>query len=108
MKTHRLAVAALLALALGTPAAAIASPGSDKGADRIRVSYADLNIHSKAGAKVLYARLQKASEDACSVDTYIRLGSLERLVKTKACYKKTLDEFVAQIDSAALQSIHSS
>lgn len=107
MKAHRLAVVTLLALALGSPAVAIASPGVDVG-DKIRVSYADLNIHSKAGAKVLYARLQKASENACSVDTYIRLGSLERLAKTKACYEKTLDEFVAKIDSTALQSIHSS
>lgn len=108
MKTHRLAILALLALALGSPAVAIASPGADDSTERIRVSYADLNIHSKAGAKVLYARLQKASESACSVDTYIRLGSLERLAKTKACYERTLDEFVARIDSAALQRIHSS
>lgn len=108
MKAHRLVVVAVLALALGSPAVAIASPGAESDADKIRVSYADLNIHSYAGARVLYARLQKASENACDVDTYIKLGSLERLAKTKACYQETLDEFIARIDSVPLKRIHSS
>ncbi len=75
--------------------------------DRITVSYADLNIHSAAGARVLYSRLQAASETVCDMEPFRELGSLSRLAEAASCYAETLDEAVAEIDSAALKRIHS-
>ena len=47
---------------------AIAAAPSQFESEGITVSWADLNIHSKAGAKVLYSRLQSASAAVCDVD----------------------------------------
>lgn len=106
MKASRLATIAAAVLALSIPVSGIASAPGEPDADKIRISFADLNIHNEAGARVLYGRLQRASELACSVDSYRILGSLERVAKTRQCYEETLDEFVAQVDSAALKKIH--
>ena len=107
MKAPKLILGAGLALALTGATNVVASPAYEVESDTIKVSFADLNINHEAGAKVLYRRLQQASEEACSVDTFQRLGSLELLAKTKECYEETLDEVVAEINSSALQEIHS-
>lgn len=75
--------------------------------ERVTVSFADLNIHSVAGAKVLYSRLKAASESVCAVESYRELGSLSRVADAETCFVDTLDEAVAEIDSAALRRIHS-
>ena len=86
---------------------AIAAAPTQLESDRITVSYADLNIHSAAGARVLYSRLQAASEIVCDVDSFRELGSLSRVSEVESCFAETLDEAVAEIDSAALKRIHS-
>lgn len=108
MKARKIVMSAVLALALAGPTGVLAGHGEESGASNVKVSFADLNIKHVAGAKVLYRRLQQASADVCSVDTFQKLGSLERLAKTKKCYEATLDEAVAEIDSAVLKEIHSS
>ncbi len=104
-KLVHLGLAALIVAGFTAPAAA-AAPGhfSDSA---ISVSYADLNIHNAAGAKVLYARLKQASETVCKLDSYRELGSLARVADAKACFAETLDEAVAEVSSAALSRIHS-
>ncbi len=87
---------------------ALAAAPTQIESDRVTVSYADLNIHSSAGAAVLYSRLKAASETVCSVESYRELGSLSRVAETENCYSETLDEAVAEIDSAALRRLHSS
>lgn len=108
MKARKLIVSAVVALALAGPTSVLAGQGEESGASKVKVSFADLNIDHVAGAKVLYRRLQQASADVCSVDTFQKLGSLERLAKTQKCYEITLDEAVAEFDSTALKQIHSS
>ena len=108
MKARKLVVSAVLALALAGPASVLAGDVEDPGIQKVKVSFADLNINHVAGAKVLYRRLQQASADVCSVDTFQKLGSLERLAKTQHCYEITLDQAVAEIDSVVLKEIHAS
>ena len=108
MKARKLVISAALALALASPAGVLAGDAEESGLQKITVSFADLNIDHEAGAKVLYRRLQQASADVCSVDTFHKLGSLERFAKAQQCYEITLDEAVAEIDSATLKEIHSS
>lgn len=107
-KTNVLGTVALIVFGLGASASAIAASPSQFDSAAVSVSFADLNIQNAAGAKVLYGRLQQASEAVCNVESYRELGSLSRLAEVKACYAETLDEAVAKIDSAALAEIHSS
>lgn len=101
-----LGTSALLILGFGTKAIA-ASPSQFYDGD-ISVSYTDLNIDSTAGAKVLYSRLQRASETVCNVESFRELGSLSRVAQAEKCYRETLSSAVAKIDSAALRKIHTS
>lgn len=105
-KTIVMGTAALLVLGFGTSAMAASPSQFYEGA--ISVSFTDLDIENAAGAKVLYARLQRASESVCNVETFRELGSLSRVAQTEQCYRETLSAAVAKIDSAALKKIHSS
>ena len=107
-KTILTGIAALIVFGLGASATAIAATSSQFDSGAISVSFADLNIQNAAGAKVLYSRLQQASETVCNLKSYRELGSLSRLAKAQACYVEKLDQAVANIDSAALKAIHSS
>ena len=107
-KTFVTGIAALVLCGLAAPEAAGAAAPSQFEIAKISVSYADLNIQNDAGARVLYARLQKASEKVCSVEPYRELGSLSRVAQAEQCYHDTLDEAVSRIDSDALKKIHTS
>lgn len=106
MKTLQWAAAACLALALGAPVDAAADKGGKAEKQTVRVSYHDLDIHSPDGAKILYARLKRASTTACGADSYVVLGSIERVMESKQCYRETLDRFVDRIDSETLERLH--
>jgi UrcA family protein len=67
------------------------------------ISYADLNVDSEAGAKVLYARLQQAAQDVCSP-----LESHELSVRSKwlRCYDAALSSAVAQVNKIAVTQLY--
>ncbi|MCK5325442.1 MAG: UrcA family protein [Woeseiaceae bacterium] len=105
----------LAAIGLATPMISLAAAPSQIDDTSVNVSYADLNIEAEAGAKVLYARLKRASEQVCSVESHLGwvgarrlLGSLTAVHKAKVCYKDALAAAVAEIDSDTLTNIHSS
>lgn len=108
MKKLQWAAVACLAVALSAPVGAAADKGSKMEKQTVRVSYHDLDIHSPGGAKALYARLKRASTTACGVDSYVVLGSIERVMESKQCYRETLDRFVQRIDSETLDRLHNS
>ena len=74
----------------------------------VKVSYADLNIESDAGARALYSRLKRASRKACNVKSLTSAGSLREVRSASRCYDQTLEAAVREIDSDALTRIHSS
>lgn len=76
------------------------------GQKSVSVSFADLNIKNEQGAKVLYRRLQRASESVCDVRDARNTRCLEDLRAADECYNKTLDAAVESIDSDALMSLH--
>lgn len=108
MKKLRWAIAACLGVMLCAPVTALADKGSKVERQTVRVSYGDLDIERPEGAKRLYARLKRASRTACGVDSYIVLGSIERVVESKQCYRDMLDRFVERIDSDTLDRLHNS
>jgi UrcA family protein len=94
--------------ALAIPMTAIGGAPSQIEDVSVKVSFADLNIHSDAGAKALYSRLKRASEDACGLDSFVRSSGLSEYQAARECYSEALDDAVASIDSDALQEIHES
>ncbi len=106
-KKYRNTLVSLLAAAAIT-APAIGSAAAPTQFDKVsvRVSYADLDIHSEAGARVLYSRLKRASEEVCGIQTHIINGSLAQTMKARECFRDTLEASVEKIDSSALDEIH--
>jgi UrcA family protein len=101
-------IALLVAVGITVPAVASAADPSEDEETSVKVSYADLNIDSEAGARVLYSRLKRASQRACNVESLTEHGSVDRARDAKACYEEVLSAAVANIDSAALSKIHAS
>lgn len=108
-KTNRkTGIALLIAFGITLPAAASAGGPGQAEDTSIKVSYEDLNIDSAAGARVLYARLKRASERACNVESLSEHGSIERALDAKACYDEVLSNAVENVGSDALTRIHAS
>ncbi len=107
-KPSRLTITAFAVIGLALLLVASAGTPSQLDTISVKVSYDDLNINSEAGARVLYARLQSASERVCGVGSILEKGSLSATHGAKTCYLETLDEAVVEIDSDALTSIHKS
>jgi UrcA family protein len=64
-----------------------------------KVQFADLNLDSNAGAKILYSRLREAARDVCSPLLGQDLASKARWNK---CYEGAIAAAVVKINSAAL------
>ena len=99
-------VSLLAAAAITIPAVGLAAAPTQFGDVSVKVSYADLDIDSKAGAKVLYTRLKRASEEVCGIQSHVINGSLAATSKARTCFRETLEATVEKIDSDALSEIH--
>ena len=109
MKKHvinRIVFASLLALAL--PTAALATSPSQRDKIKIQVAWDDLNIDSASGAEILYARVERAAEQACGVATLTELGSVKRVHDARECFDYMVEKAVKQIDRDELSKVHSS
>jgi len=105
--TYRKAYVSLLAAAAITiPTVGFAAAPTQFDDVTVKVSYADLDIDSQAGAKVLYARLKRASEAVCGSQSHVINGSLAATTKARTCFRETLEASVEKIDSDALAEIH--
>jgi UrcA family protein len=67
------------------------------------VSYSDLNIHSAAGARILYRRIRTAAIEVCHFrDSWdLALKNLR-----EACIKSAVDEAVRVVPSQELAALH--
>ena len=99
-------VSLLAAFAIAAPASGIAAASGKFDSVSVKVSYGDLDIHSKAGATVLYSRLRRASEEVCGFRSQEIKSPLTLTTKARACFHQTLEAAVEQIDSDTLQEIH--
>ena len=108
-KTMVLGLAGLSMLGLTVPLSAGAAAPSQYETVQIAVSYADLNIQSEAGARVLYGRLRRASDSVCGLQMARKSRlSLSEVTEARQCFRQTLAEAVAAIDSDVLKEIHAS
>jgi UrcA family protein len=67
------------------------------------VNYSDLDLSRAADARSLYARLQKASDQVCSV--YKDTRNLTRKRLFEACYQDSLTRAVDDIGHASVQAV---
>ena len=105
MRNKKLAVFVAAVAAVATPLTGLAASPNQID-DAITVKFADINVHSAAGAKTLYSRLQNASEKACGVESYTAVRSLPSLAEARACYADTLSAMVERFDSNELDRLH--
>jgi len=71
--------------------------------DKTIVAYGDLNLDSRQGTKVLYARLRNGAEDVCSsIDG--RNLFLKRLWQT--CFDQAVAAAVMQVNRSSLTTLH--
>ena len=105
-KMFRGLLAIIIVVALGAPT--FASTGAKSEAQRVsvKVSYADLNLERQAGAKVLYQRLQNASNQACGLRKLKVERSLNRISEARQCYRETLSAAVEKVDNELVTQIH--
>jgi UrcA family protein len=68
-----------------------------------RVSYADLNLNTEAGAEVLYRRLRSAADQVC-----MSSGSLDAGIRAawRACYDKAMNSAVASVNKPMVTALH--
>lgn len=107
-KRTGLSIAAMTAFGLALPLTGSAAAPNHIEDAAIKVSYADLNIENSAGAKVLYTRLQRASQEVCDIGTHVVVRSLTESRKARNCYEKALAAAVEKVGSAVLSDFHDS
>ncbi len=109
-KLYKSFVAAFVVIVLGGPAVVLAATSSHFETNKTTVSYADLNLESEEGVRVLYQRLQHASKEVCGVASLkipqsILAKSWRRRV-TRQCYRETLSNAVDKFDKQDLTRVH--
>ncbi len=113
LKLFKSLVATFVVIVLSGPAVVQAAGTiSYVEAGKASVSYADLNLESEEGVRVLYRRLKRASKALCSAAPPSIAGSLPESYQThngredRQCYRETLSNAVDKIDNEDLTRIH--
>ena len=99
-KSTTFALIGTLALICAVPYAATAQDSPQPLSKN--VAYADLNIDTSEGARVLYGRLRTAANYVCKTSANFS----EPGAGWKACYDATLAKAVAQINKATLTKLY--
>jgi UrcA family protein len=93
---------ALFALALAGSFGAGSAQAVD--APSATVRFADLNLHSAEGVRVLYARIRSAAETVCG--TRWSVWDHRQVWAWQECYRTTLDDAVRRINQPVLTDLH--
>jgi UrcA family protein len=83
--------------------AALSTAARAEEAPQVHVSYADLNLNSEAGAKVLFQRIRAAAARVCEVPNMRDLSSQSR---AKACTDHAIAVAVDAVKAPALTKIY--
>ncbi len=111
-KLFKSLVATFVVIVLSGPAVVLADTISYFEVGKASVSYADLNLESEEGVRVLYRRLKRASKELCSAAPPRIAGSLPENYQPyngqedRQCYREALSNAVDKIDNEDLTRIH--
>ncbi len=110
-KLFKSLVATFVIIVLGGPAVVLADTISYVEVGKASVSYADLNLESEEGVRVLYRRLKRASRELCSATPPRIAGSLPNIHHSsngleRQCYLEALSYAVDNFDNDDLTRLH--
>ena len=111
-KLFKRLVATFVVIVLSGPAVVLADTTSYFEVGKASVSYADLNLESEEGVRVLYRRLKRASSNLCSATPPKVAGSVANIYldrnpqETRQCYREALSNAVDKIDNEDLTRVH--
>lgn len=94
----RALVATAIFGALASSFGAVSAADLSSSSASITVKYADLNIASPSGARVLYERIRAAAQSACSFFLFTSDEDEAR------CVRDTIERAVAKVDQPALSA----
>ncbi len=95
------ALASILAFGFAASSQAAFAQSQD---EAINVSYADLNISTKAGAATLLHRIHNAADSICGVEN---IGPLDLQQAKAACAKSITDQTVARFNAPMVTALNS-
>jgi UrcA family protein len=90
-----------LAGSIATASARTAEPGPST-----TVRFADLNVQSSEGVRILYARIRGAAEALCGPRWSV--WDARRMWEWKECYDGTIEDAVARVNQPMLTDLHRS
>ncbi len=96
-----LAMLVIASCSLGAAQAAVPHDSYDVRSEK--VSFADLNLSSPAGAAALYGRIEKAARNVCGPDNI-----LGRHFEWQGCCKSAIAAAVGKVNSPLLTAVHES
>ena len=111
-KLFKSLVATFVVIVLSGPAVVLADTISYIEVGKASVSYADLNLENEESVRVLYRRLQRASNKLCSAAPPHVAGSLPYVYyfgnkrETRQCYREALSNAVDKFDNEDLTRVH--
>jgi len=94
---HRLVLPTLAVLALSMAAGAHAEEGI------MRVKVGDLNVHSDAGARTAFKRINNAARNFCGP---LQGYSPGYQAEVRACRKEMTDKAVSKLDAPLVTALH--
>lgn len=96
-------IAATAAVRAGTACPEQARSAEAAATRTVRVSYADLNIATDAGSRVLYQRITAAAHKICAVSD---IRDLDALAADKSCEQAAVTQAVHAVHSAPLAALN--
>jgi UrcA family protein len=70
----------------------------------MKVRFADLNLNTEEGARVLYGRIRAAAQKVCG--TRSSVWDARRWQAWTDCYRATVDDAVGRINRPTLSAVH--
>ena len=96
---------AFTVLAAGTAIGALGNAHAATNADAptLKVRYADLNLSTEQGSRVLYGRIVAAAHQVCAVDD---IRDLRAFNAAKSCRDQAIAQAVRDVNSPMLAAVH--
>lgn len=97
------AAVAFTVLSVGAVISAGSAQAATADAPSLKVRYADLNLSTEEGSRVLYARIVAAARRVCAPDD---IRDLHAYNAASACREQAIAQAVRDVNSPMLASVH--
>jgi UrcA family protein len=104
MQTKSFMTALITVLALGAAGVSQTAFAQSDDVATVKVQYADLNLSSPAGAKVMLQRIHRAADAVCGPQSTSRIDRVARLHET--CVKHAISGSVRQLNIPMVTALY--